>query len=102
MKRGVAAEMKAIEVRNLSKVYSDLKAVDEISFDVDEGGIFGLLGPKGAGKTTTIRIALTPIRRTSGTVKVFGIDSTKSPELVRQISGYTENAVLAQFGKVAE
>jgi len=85
--------MKAIEVQNLSKTYSDLKAVDEISFSVDEGEIFGLLGPNGAGKTTMIRMMLTLIKPTSGSIKVFGIDSAKFPESVRQISGYIPQEV---------
>jgi len=89
----VVSEMKAIEVQNLSKTYSALKAVDEISFSVDEGEIFGLLGPNGAGKTTTIRMILTLIKPTSGSIKVFGIDSAESPESVRQISGYIPQEV---------
>jgi ABC-2 type transport system ATP-binding protein len=85
--------MKAIEAADLSKTYSGLKAVDGISFDVDEGEIFGLLGPNGAGKTTVIRMMLTLIKPTSGTVKVFGFDSAVSPESVRQISGYVPQEV---------
>lgn len=89
----MASEMKAIEVRNLSKTYSDLKAVDGISFDVVEGETFGLLGPNGAGKTTAIRMMLTLIKPTSGSAKVFGIDIARSPESVRQISGYVPQEV---------
>jgi ABC-2 type transport system ATP-binding protein len=85
--------MKAVEVERLTKIYSDFKAVDAISFDVDEGEIFGLLGPNGAGKTTTIRVALTLIRPTSGGVRVFGIDCVESPASVRQISGYVPQDV---------
>jgi len=85
--------MRAVEVDELTKIYSDFKAVDAISFDVDEGEIFGLLGPNGAGKTTTIRVALTLIRPTSGTVRVFGIDCARSPASVRQISGYVPQDV---------
>jgi ABC-2 type transport system ATP-binding protein len=85
--------MKAVEVDQLTKIYSDFKALDAISFDVDEGEIFGLLGPNGAGKTTTIRVALTLIRPTSGVVRVFGIDCVKSPASVRQISGYVPQDV---------
>jgi len=85
--------MKAVEAVNLTKMYSDFKAVDSISFDVDEGQIFGLLGPNGAGKTTTIRMALTLIRPTSGSIKVFDIDCVKSAASVRQISGYVPQEV---------
>ena len=48
--------MKAISVAMLKKTFGDINAVNEISFDVEEGEIFGLLGPNGAGKTTTVRI----------------------------------------------
>ena len=48
--------MKILEVRNLKKYYATQKAVDDISFSVDEGSIFGLLGPNGAGKTTLLRM----------------------------------------------
>jgi ABC-2 type transport system ATP-binding protein len=85
--------MKAVEVDELTKIYSNLKAVDAISFDVDEGEIFGLLGPNGAGKTTTIRVALTLIKPTSGTVRIFGMDCVKSPTSVRLVSGYVPQDV---------
>jgi len=85
--------MKAVEAVNLTKMYSDFKAVDAISFDVDEGQIFGLLGPNGAGKTTTIRVTLTLIKPTSGSITVFGIDCVKSAAAVRQISGYVPQEV---------
>ena len=61
-------ETRAIEVQNLCKDYSKLRAVDGISFEVGEGEIFGLLGPNGAGKTTMIRMVLTLVKPTSGTV----------------------------------
>ena len=48
--------MKILEVRNLKKYYATQKAVDDISFTVDQGSIFGLLGPNGAGKTTLLRM----------------------------------------------
>ena len=57
-----------LSVRNLTKEYKNVTAVNDISFDVEPGKIFGLLGPNGAGKTTTIRIALNIIRPTSGSV----------------------------------
>ena len=61
-----------LSVRNLTKEYKNVTAVNNISFDVEPGKIFGLLGPNGAGKTTTIRIALNIIRPTSGFVSFEG------------------------------
>ncbi len=64
-----------ITVKNLVEVYSDgTKAVDDISFNVEEGEFFGFLGPNGAGKSTTIKILTTLLRKTSGTVTVAGYD----------------------------
>jgi ABC-2 type transport system ATP-binding protein len=83
----------AIEVDRLTKAYGDFKAVDAISFDVNEGEIFGLLGPNGAGKTTTIRIITTMTKATSGSIRVEGLDVLKHPSDVRQILGYVPQAV---------
>lgn len=77
-----------IEVEALVKRFGQLVAVDDVSFKVERGEIFGLLGPNGAGKTTTIRCLLTLIRPTSGKASVSGLDVTKHPQEVRQISGY--------------
>ena len=64
-----------IEVSDLVKIYGgDTRAVDQVSFDVDRGELFGFLGPNGAGKTTTIRILGTLLRPTSGTARVAGYD----------------------------
>ena len=64
--------MKAIEVNNLTRNYNDVRAVDGISFSVDQGEIFGFLGPNGAGKTTTIKILTGQLRPTSGWARVAG------------------------------
>ena len=66
--------MKAIEVQNLTRDYNGLRAVDGISFSVEEGEIFGFLGPNGAGKTTTIRMLTGQLRPTSGSARVAGYD----------------------------
>lgn len=65
---------KAIEVRDLTKRYGEILAVDHISFDVGEGEIFGFLGPNGAGKTTTIRMLTGLCRPTAGTARILGLD----------------------------
>ena len=63
---------KIIEVKNLSKSYKNLKAIDDLSFDVYEGEILGLLGPNGSGKSTTINCILNLLNFEKGTIKIFG------------------------------
>lgn len=61
-----------IEVRGLTKEYKQLKAIDDLSFDVHEGEILGLLGPNGSGKSTTINCILSLLNFSSGSIKIFG------------------------------
>ena len=61
-----------IEVKNLKKEYKEIKAVDNLSFEVHEGEILGLLGPNGSGKTTTINCLLSLLNYSSGSIKIFG------------------------------
>lgn len=63
---------KVIEVKNLTKEYKNLKAIDNLSFDVFEGEILGLLGPNGSGKSTTINSILQLLNYSSGSIKIFG------------------------------
>ena len=83
----VAAEH-AIEVRNLSRRFGDFVAVDDLSFTVARGEIFGFLGSNGAGKSTTIRMLCGLLRPSSGTALVHGIDVGQQPEAVKQRIGY--------------
>ena len=77
-----------IEVKDLVKVYNGtIRAVDGISFEVQEGEVFGFLGPNGAGKTTTISILTTLLQPTSGECKVCGHDVVKQPTEVRRSIG---------------
>jgi ABC-2 type transport system ATP-binding protein len=77
-----------INVKNLVEVYSDgTKAVDDISFSVQEGEFFGFLGPNGAGKSTTIKILTTLLRKTSGTATIAGYDVEKQAAAIRKIIG---------------
>ncbi|HPW09544.1 MAG TPA: ABC transporter ATP-binding protein, partial [Methanoregulaceae archaeon] len=66
--------MDAIQVTSLTKKFSDLVAVDNVSFTVRPGEVFGYLGPNGAGKTTTIRILTGITTPTSGTARIFDLD----------------------------
>ncbi len=78
---------KIIEVEHLVKKFGDLVAVDDVSFEVKEGEIFGFLGPNGAGKTTTINILCTLMRPTSGRASLNGFDVVRQPNEVRRCVG---------------
>ena len=77
----------AIEVEGLTKLYGDLKAVNNISFKVREGEVFAFLGPNGAGKTTTVEIIETIRNPTKGKVKVLGYDISKSTREIKERIG---------------
>ncbi len=77
-----------IEVRNLTKRYRDLVAIDQVSFDVQKGEILGFLGRNGAGKTTTMRILTGFLPASSGTAKVAGFDVSEQPLEVKRRVGY--------------
>jgi ABC-2 type transport system ATP-binding protein len=81
--------MSVIEVSNLTKKYkkAENNAVDNISFNVEEGEFFAFLGPNGAGKTTTISILTTTLAKTSGTLKIAGYDIDLEPKEVRSRIG---------------
>ena len=79
--------MSIIRVQNLVKKFGTLNALQGISFDVDEGTIFGFLGPNGAGKTTTISILCTLLSPTSGKAFIAGFDCVKNPSEVRKAIG---------------
>jgi len=79
--------MPAIEVKNLTKEFNGLKAVNNVSFAVKEGEIFGLLGPNGAGKTTTIKILATLLSPTRGEAKVWGYNILRQKDEVRNSIG---------------
>jgi len=79
--------MKAIEAQSLVRKFGDLVAVNEVSFEVEQGEIFGFLGPNGAGKTTTINMLCTLLRPTAGTATVNGYDIVRRQADVRQSIG---------------
>ena len=66
-----------IQVRNLSKQFGEFRAVDDLSFSVPTGEIYGFLGQNGAGKSTTIRMLLTLIQPSSGSIEIMGMDRFK-------------------------
>jgi ABC-2 type transport system ATP-binding protein len=79
--------MPIITVENLVKKFGNITAVDSISFEVEEGTIFGFLGPNGAGKTTTINILCTLLSPTSGRTLIAGYDCMREPSMVRTVIG---------------
>ena len=85
--------LKAIEVGSLTKEFGDFKAVDNISFQVEEGEIFGFLGPNGAGKSTTMMILTTLLKPTSGNVFVGGYDVMLNAKKVREKIGYVQQEI---------
>jgi ABC-2 type transport system ATP-binding protein len=76
-----------IHVESLSKTFGEVKAVDNVSFDVQAGEIFAFLGPNGAGKTTTIQMLTTLLRPTGGSLSVDGLDPVAKPLEVRRRFG---------------
>lgn len=85
----------AITVKDLVKRFGSHEAVAGITFNVEEGEVFGLLGPNGAGKTTTIRILTTLLPPTAGQIKVEGMDVSRQGALVRRLIGYVPQALSA-------
>ena len=82
-----------IEINNLTKYYGKSRGIIDVSFNVEEGEIFGFIGPNGAGKSTTIRTLLALIHPTSGNAKIFGMDCIdKAPEIAKEI-GYLPSEV---------
>jgi len=76
-----------VKVEGLSKAFGPLKAVDGVSFEIQEGEIFGFLGPNGAGKTTTINMLTTLLKPTGGKAEITGLDIHKHPNEVRRNVG---------------
>ncbi len=80
-----------VEVKNLSKHYKSIRAVDQLSFTVNEGDVYGFLGQNGAGKSTTIRMLLTLIQPTQGSIKIFGSNlQTHRKEILQNIGAIIE------------
>ncbi len=83
-----------IEVRNLTKKFRSFAAVDNISFNIERGEIFGFLGPNGAGKSTTIRMLTTLMRPTSGEATVNDHDVVKKQDMVRKHIGLVAEKII--------
>ncbi len=77
-----------ISIDNMTKRFGTTTAVRNVTFDVNDGEVFGLIGPDGAGKTTTLRVISTAMAPTAGRVTVGDIDVTRDPEAVKKMIGY--------------
>jgi ABC-2 type transport system ATP-binding protein len=88
---------KAVEVSKITKKYGSITAVNDVSFDISSGEIFGFLGPNGAGKTTLIRILTTLVKPTSGNARVAGRDVVKEPDAVRREIGVVPQAMTSDL-----
>lgn len=87
-----------IRVDQLTKHFRDIKAVENLSFTVKEGQVYGFLGQNGAGKSTTIRMLLTLIQPTSGSIDIFGMDLQKHrKEILRQVGAIIERPDLYKY-----
>ena len=103
-----------IEVNGLTKLFGNFKAVDNLSFKVEEGEVYGFIGQNGAGKSTTIRMLLDLLRPTSGTIRIFGKDLQynrneilrrtgaiiERPDLYTYLSGYDNLSLFARLSGV--
>lgn len=103
-----------VQVTDLSKQFKNLKAVDQLSFSVNEGDVYGFLGQNGAGKSTTIRMMLTLIEPSSGDIEIFGMSLAKhrreilsqigavieKPDVYKYLSAYDNLQLFAKFSGI--
>lgn len=78
----------AIKIASLVKSFGNTRAIDNLSFEIKEGEVFGLLGPNGSGKSTLMKMLVGIIKPTEGSVSIFGEDPQKNPIAVRRMIGY--------------
>src|SRR5258708_2010694 len=77
-----------IEVEGLTKSYGSKRGITNVSFQVEEGEVFGFLGPNGAGKTTTIRLLMALLRADAGTARIAGLDCWQQSVEIKRLIGY--------------
>jgi len=92
----------AIVVDHITKMYGDFTAVDDVSFAVKQGEIFGLLGPNGAGKSTLIRMMTTLLPITKGRAIINGYDVAKDPDAARRCMGVIPQAMTSDIDLTVE
>ena len=87
-----------IKIQNLTKYFNEVKAVDDLSFSVSDAEVYGFLGQNGAGKSTTIRMLLTLIKPTSGTINIFGLNLYQHrKDILRRIGAIIEKPDLYKY-----
>ena len=86
---------KPLEIENLVKHYGDVQAVNNVSFEINEGEIYGLLGPNGAGKTSIISVITSLERATSGDVKVFGRNVKEAHKITKSQIGFVPQEIVS-------
>ena len=87
-----------IQVKHLTKDFKEVKAVNDLSFSVEEGQVYGFLGQNGAGKSTTIRMLLTLIKPSAGEIEIFGMNLMKHrKEILRQVGAIIERPDLYKY-----
>ena len=74
-----------ITIEHLTKYYGDFMAVNDLSFEIEEGHVYGFLGPNGAGKSTTMNIMTGCLSATDGTVKIYGHDIFEEPQMAKKL-----------------
>src|SRR5690349_10448457 len=77
-----------IETEGLTKSYGSKRGITDVSFQVEEGEVFGFLGPNGAGKTTTIRLLMALLRADAGTGRIAGLDCWQQSVAIKRLIGY--------------
>lgn len=94
---------KAIEIRSLTKNYGKNRGINEVSFEVERGDVFGFLGPNGAGKSTTIRCLLGLIKSDGGSAEILGLDTVKNrKDILRKIGYMPSESMFYPSMKVSE
>ncbi|MCB0739565.1 MAG: ABC transporter ATP-binding protein, partial [Chitinophagaceae bacterium] len=94
---------KIIRVKNLTKDFKELRAVDSLSFEVTKGQVYGFLGQNGAGKSTTIRMLLSLIKPTAGSIEIFGLNLFQNRKaILRQVGAIIEKPDLYKYLSVLE
>src|SRR5215510_2864887 len=87
-----------IEVRELTKFFNEITAVEDLSFTINKKGVYGFLGQNGAGKSTTIRMLLSLIRPSNGNIKIFGLDLlSHRKDILRRIGAIIEKPDLYKY-----
>ncbi len=110
--KDLSSEITLVSVKNISKKYKDILALDNVSFDIKKGEIFGYIGPNGAGKTTTIKIMVGLLNKTTGKLSINSYQMPEQKEKAHKFIGYmpqevgfqkwrTANHALTTFGKLS-